>query len=130
MLAGVLEDYKESESFPADIAAQFDALSEKIELAALLQRASAADDREDGDGAGNNGSVTNGALVSRQEDNNSGSTRNKLDTKVLHQELLSLLETVLEFIAGVKDDTDVLGEVTTHGQYMAAVLHRYVEIGG
>ena len=36
MLAGVLEDYKESEGFPATIASHFDAICNKFDLAELL----------------------------------------------------------------------------------------------
>lgn len=38
LLSGVLEDYKESEGMPAELAACFDSLSESYETASLMQR--------------------------------------------------------------------------------------------
>lgn len=90
MLAGVLEDYKESESIPAEIASCFDAIAEQVSLAAALAAAK-------------------------------GEPR-AVDARALSRELLGLLEAVFEFIAGLRDDTDLLAALTINAQYASAVV--------
>jgi hypothetical protein len=102
MLAGVLEDYKESEGAPAELASQFDAISEAIEVGALLSRKVECEGQD-------------------------GITA--LDARELHQELLTLLDGTFEFLAGLRDDTDLLAMLTTHSKYTATSLASHAGSG-
>jgi hypothetical protein len=105
MLAGVLEDYKESEGFPAELAAQLDAVSEKLELVELMV--------EDGEGENKD-----------EEGGSKDSARERFSSRQQHRELLSLCETMFEFLAGLRDDTDMLAAVTVHAKFAARAVHR------
>ena len=46
-----------------------------------------------------------------------------LDVKQLNGELLGLLEAIFEFLAGLRDDADMLAAVTTHAKFLSMAVH-------
>jgi len=46
-----------------------------------------------------------------------------LDVKQLNGELLGLLEAIFEFLAGLRDDADMLAAVTTHAKFFSMAVH-------
>ena len=151
MLSGVLEDYKESEGFPAEIAAQFDSIAEKYDLCALLADLDAADDAAEAeaeggaaesaaspaDGESAAGSVSErdvaavAAALQRRRRGRLASIASslappprRLDIFALNRELLALLNDVFCFLAGLSDDTEMLASLDTHCKYAVASVHR------
>jgi len=136
MLSGVLEDYKESEGFPAEIASHIDAISDKIEFATLLlQRVK---DNEDEDKADE--SISKQKQKSNSKDfslEQGGETQEEmlalgkatsteeltLDSVVLHKELLSLLDNIFEFLGGLRDEADMVVALNTHARFIALAIH-------
>jgi hypothetical protein len=141
MLSGVLEDYKESEGFPAEIASHLDTISEKIEYAALiLQRAKDKERFESGNTIDDSSESTDNSMSGIE------TTEEKLalgkdiliedialDTVALHKELLSLVDNIFEFLGGLRDDTDIIVALTTHAKFFALAIQEAgaegVEVG-
>lgn len=136
MLSGVLEDYKESEGFPAEIASHVDAISDKIQFATLLlQRA------KDNERTESNSNPVDDSNVSNNKSNTSeiqgGETQQEmlalgketlvedldLDSIALHKELLSLLDNVFEFLGGLRSDEEIVVALNTHAQFFALAIH-------
>lgn len=105
LLQGVIEDYKEAERIPGQIAVVCDSLAERVwwvnalRLRAL-QRGSGAAPEE--------GSAPVG-------DAEPAST---FDPRALHTELLELLTTLFEFLAGLRSCSEMLSLVTATGMHV------------
>jgi hypothetical protein len=81
----------------------------------------AASDGGDGDG---NGDDSGGALAAAGGGGGGDDGGEPgLDVKQLNGELLGLLEAVFEFLAGLRDDGDMLAAVTTHAKFFAMAVH-------
>lgn len=133
MLSGVLEDYKESEGFPAEIASHLDTISEKIEYAALIlqrskdkERSESESDESSGDHS-SDGYIDNATTLQRREEKlalgkDVYAEDLALDTVALHKELLSLVDNIFEFLGGLRDDTDIIVALTTHAKFFALAI--------
>jgi hypothetical protein len=136
ILAGVLDDYKEAEKIPADLVCTIDALSERISFVSLVTaREKAKHDAKhhkqaslvasQGTAAATPQPTTLLLQGGKQEEEEEIIV---LDTDAAHYELLCLLECILEFLAGLRNEQDMLGIVSVYCKWFSLKIYECQEV--
>jgi hypothetical protein len=99
-------------------------------LSGLFQRGVGAGGAGGGDGGGSavslrsaRGGAGAGADAGADAGEADAAEEAGLDVKQLNGELLGLLEAIFEFLAGLRDDADMLAAVTTHAKFFSMAVH-------
>ena len=113
ILGGVLEDYKEAERIPAEMAGALDSLSEKLQFMELAtSRAAARQERLREEGGGAVGGEEPVVVASSAEE---------------HGELLAYITALIEYFAGMRGDQDILGVTSMFSRYFALKVNESSE---
>lgn len=137
ILAGVLDDYKEAEKIPADIVCTLDALSERISFVSLVTAREKAkhDDKHHKAAAAAAAAAASGQKsppAATLQVQHSGKEEEEeivvLDSDAVHYELLCLLECILEFLAGLRNEQDMLGIVSVYCKWISLKIYECQEV--
>ena len=130
ILAGVLDDYKEAEKIPADIVCTLDALSERISFVSLITAREKAkhDDKHHKAAAAAASAPKPLAPPPQHAKEEEEEEIVVLDSDAVHYELLCLLECILEFLAGLRNEQDMLGIVSVYCKWISLKIYECQEV--